>query len=143
MFVVDYIPIKSYNIIFETSNLDSEEFKKRYKTIISGLKTKGPFWYQFIWVFFFRWALYASTFVIFSTNPLAQIIFTSLTVVGMLGYLILVRPYNTLLSSILSITNELFLAVMIFSWSRFVNPKISPGQSKQIGMMFVGKLLLR
>jgi hypothetical protein len=48
MGLVVYIPVKAYNIIFRTENLSSEEFKKRYKTIISGLKITGPLSFQFI-----------------------------------------------------------------------------------------------
>jgi hypothetical protein len=48
MLLVIYIPVKAFNIIYRTENLTSQEFKKRYKTIISGLKTTGPLSFQFI-----------------------------------------------------------------------------------------------
>lgn len=42
MLTIMYIPIKSFDIIFRTHDLNSDEFKKRYKTIIAGMKTSSP-----------------------------------------------------------------------------------------------------
>jgi len=42
MFAVIYIPIKSFNIIYRTQDLNSFDFKKRYLTIIAGLKVSSP-----------------------------------------------------------------------------------------------------
>ena len=57
--VMVYIPIKAFNILFTTNNLNDPVFKKRYKTFIVDLKTNSPLQFQFISVFFFRRALYA------------------------------------------------------------------------------------
>jgi len=78
MAVVIYIPIKCFNIIYRTEDLNSLDFKKRYKTIIAGLKTNGPLKYQFICVFYFRRALYASIFVMLETKPSLEIISANL-----------------------------------------------------------------
>ena len=76
MLFVMYIPIKSFEIVYRTGNLNSEEFKKRYKTIIAGLKTSGPLCFQFISIFYFRRAVYASIFVLFESSPGFQLIST-------------------------------------------------------------------
>lgn len=138
MLAVMYIPIKSYDIIFKTENLNSEDFKKRYKTLISGLKTTSPLCYQFICVFFFRRAIYASLFVIFQNSPSFQITVGVVTTVSMFIYLVIVRPYDAYLSTILSIINEILLFIMILGSSKFLNPEMAPAQSKMIGTAFIG-----
>lgn len=133
MFATMYIPIKAYNIIFRTENLNSREFKRRYKTIISGLKTTGPLSFQFICVFFFRRAAYACLFVLFVSKPMVQIGFANMTTIGMLLYIVIVRPYDTFLSNFLGIVNEILLTVMLIGTGRFLDPIITPTQSSLIG----------
>lgn len=60
----------------------------------------------------------------------------------MVTYLILIRPYKSPLSKVLSITNELLLAGMVMGSFRFVNPVITPDQSKQIGLVLIIVLIL-
>jgi hypothetical protein len=138
MLATMYIPVKAYNIIFRTQDLNAEDFKKRYKTIISGLKTDGPLSYQFICVFFFRRALFATLFVIFQSNPTLQITFALFTTISMLLYLSIVRPYDTYLSNILGVTNEILLCFMLIGTSQFLDPIMTPDQSKMIGNAFIG-----
>jgi len=38
MISVVYIPMKSFNIIYKAPDLNSDEFKRRYKTLIADLK---------------------------------------------------------------------------------------------------------
>lgn len=142
MLAVLYIPIKAYNIIYRTADLNSEEFKKRYKTIISGLRTDNPLAYQFICVFFFRRAVYASIFVLFSSKPVYQIICANAITIAMMVYVVVVRPYNTFLSTILSILNEMLLVGMILITFRFLNPTISPALSKTIGTLLITIILV-
>ena len=130
--------MKSYNIVYRTEDLNSREFKKRYKTIISGLKTTGPLCYQFLCVYFFRRACYAALFVIFQTNPMIQIGSANITAILMLLYIIIVRPYDSILSTILSIINEILLVAMIMGTSRFLDPVITPSLSNTIGTAFIG-----
>ena len=47
LLVMFYIPTKAFNIVYECPNLDSFEFRKRYKILIAGLKTSDPLKYQF------------------------------------------------------------------------------------------------
>lgn len=131
--VMIYVPIISYNIIHKTPNLEDERFKQRFKTFVIDLKTSNPLWFQFIVVFFFRRAVYASTFVIISSIPIGQVCFLSLSVLGMAVYLVLVRPYKSSLSQILSLINEFLLTSMIAIWGRFINPVITPSTSSIIG----------
>ena len=138
MVSVIYIPIKSFNIIYKAPNLNSDEFQKRYQTIIAGLKTSGPLCYQFIWVFYFRRLVYASVFVLFQSVPTIQLAFANTITVVMLVYLLVVKPYDSLLSTILSIVNELMIISMITSTFRFIDSVISPNMSNFIGNMFVG-----
>ena len=138
MVSVIYIPIKCFNIIYRTQNLDSIDFQKRYKTIISGLKISGPLCYQFIWVFYFRRAVYASVFVIFQSKPSLQLAFANTITIVMLLYLLVVKPYDSLLSTILSVVNEVMIISMITSTFRFLNSVITPSMSNIIGNMFAG-----
>jgi hypothetical protein len=138
MFATMYIPVKAYNIIFRTQDLNAEDFKKRYKTIISGLKTNGPLSYQFICVFFFRRALFASLFVIFQSNPTIQIGFAIFITSSMLLYLAIIRPYDSYLSNILGVINEILLSLLLLGSSQFLDPIMTPDQSKMIGNAFVG-----
>ena len=141
MIWVIYAPIKCFNIIYRTQNLDSDEFKMRYKTIIAGLKTSGPLCYQFIWVFYFRRAVYASVFVIFQSNPTVQLASANTITIAMLVYLLIVKPYDSLLSTILSIVNEVMIILMISSTFRFLDSVISPIMSSIIGNIFVGIII--
>ena len=138
MFAVIYIPIKSFNIIYRTQDLNSFDFKKRYLTIIAGLKVSSPLWYQFICIFYFRRAVYASIFVLFQSQPVLQIIFADFVTASMLVYLIIIRPYNSLLSTLLSIVNEILVIWMITPTYRFLEEEITPNLSKMIGSIFVG-----
>jgi len=141
MVSVIYIPIKWFNIIYRTQNLDSTDFQKRYKTIISGLKTSGPLCYQFIWVFYFRRAIYACVFVIFHSKPSLQLAFANTITVAMLVYLLVVKPYDSLLSTALSVVNEMMIISIISSTFRFLNPVMTPSRSSIIGNMFVGVIV--
>lgn len=106
---VIYIPVKCYNTIYCTADLNNEEFQKRFKTFITDLKTTDPLCFQFITVFFFRRAIYASTFVLLGYYPLVQIIAANGCVAFMFLYLVIVRPYMSFLSTFLSILNEVLL----------------------------------
>lgn len=89
-------------------------------------------------MFYFRRALFASLFVIFSTSPTIQIASASVLSIGMTAYVVIVRPYESMLSTVLSIVNELLLILMILPTSRFLDPVISPSQSSMMGSAFVG-----
>ena len=132
-----YIPTNTFNIIYKTSDLNNPEFQKRYKTFIVDLKTSSPYWYQFITVFLFRRALYAWGFVIISGRPNVQIWFILFTVVGMIVYLALIRPYKFYLSILLSLVNEVLLLKMIAVCFRFTNPTITRNLSSQIGKILI------
>lgn len=138
MLTIIYIPIHSFNIVYKTQDLKSPDFQKRYETIIAGLKTSGPLWYQFICVFYFRRAVYSGIFVLFQDSPGFQIICANVVTIAMLLYLIIVKPYDSYLSIGLSIINEILLVWMITPTFRFLNPVITPALSKMMGNMFVG-----
>jgi len=111
--VIIYIPTKTFNIVYECPDLKAVEFKKRYKIIIAGLKIDNPLRYQFTCVFFFRRAVYASMFIVLASYPSVQIGFAFCSCLVMALYEIIVKPYSTRLSSILSIVNEVLLSIMI------------------------------
>ena len=127
-----YIPIISFSTIFKTSDLKNEQFQKRFKTFIIDLRTDNPFRFHFTTIFYFRRAIYACVFVVWAAFPTLQVITQSITVVFMTCYL-LIKPYKSALSSILSILNELMLLFMIGICWRFTNPIIQPDQSKILG----------
>ena len=106
------------------------------------MKLTSPFCFQFMCVFFFRRALYACAFVVISEMPSSQVIFLVLIVLAMTGYLLLIRPYVSPLSSILSVMNEILLLFMIIICFRFVDPVIAPEQSKAIGNILVYILII-
>jgi hypothetical protein len=56
----------------------------------------------------------------------------------MLLYLAIIRPYDSYLSNILGVTNEILLSIMLIGTSQFLDPIMSPDQSKMIGNAFVG-----
>ncbi|CAI2371721.1 unnamed protein product [Moneuplotes crassus] len=138
MFTVLYIPIKSFNIVYKAGDLNSEEFKKRYKTIIAGLKISGPLCFQFISLFYFRRGVYASIFVLFNSVPIFQIGSASVVMLSMALYIIIVRPYDSILSNFLSVINEFLVTSMIGGCYRFVEPAITPSLSSLIGNIFIG-----
>ena len=53
-------------------------------------------------------------------------------------YVILIRPYSSILSTCLVIINELLLIMLFVGTFRFIEPEISPDLSKTFGMIFVG-----
>ena len=107
-----YIPITAYNILQRTSQLNNPEFQKRYKTFIIDLRIDHPLQFQFITVFFFRRAIYACSFVLLTFMPEIQISFIITTIVGMMLYLIMIKPYKSLLSTILALINEVLFLIM-------------------------------
>ena len=111
--IMIYIPINAFNILLTTNDLTDPVFKKRYKTFIVDLKTNSPLQFQFISVFFFRRALFASVLVIFAFIPQTQIAILITIVTGMMIYMIIVMPYQSILSTILGILNEALLLIMI------------------------------
>ena len=74
--------------------------------------------------------------------PKIQIGFLMATVLGMLLYLLLFRPYQSYLSIILSVINEVLLLSMIIICSRFTNPNITPNSSKVIGRVLMAILII-
>ena len=107
-----YVPIIAYNILQRTPELSNLEFQKRYRTFIIDLRIGHPLQFQFITVFLFRRAIYACSFVFLAFMPEIQISFIISTVIGMMLYLIIVRPYKSLLSKILVLINEILLLAM-------------------------------
>ena len=66
-----------------------------------------------------------------------QVGFLILTVLGMMIYLALIRPYKSYLSILLSLVNEVLLLSMIVICVRFTNPTITPDLSSQIGEVLI------
>ena len=85
------------------------------------------------------WTL--SNTVLLSFYPLAQIIGGSLAIIMMFLYILIIKPYASFLSMFLSVANELLLFPMIVISGRFVNPTISPGDSKIIGLAMMSILI--
>lgn len=139
--VLIYIPIKSYNIIFQTQNLKSMEFQNRYRIIIMDMRTDNPLRFQFITVFFFRRVIYASIFMFLASRQLLQIGAGLIIVVAMGGYLIIVHPYESPLSSFLSIVNELLLLCLVVIPSRFLDPIITPSDMKMFGNILISLII--
>ena len=139
--LVGYIPVKVFETIFKTYDLNSSDFQIRYKTIIVDLRTDDPLRYQFTSVFLFRRVLYAGVFVLLSFYPLAQIIGGSLAIIMMFLYILIIKPYASFLSMFLSVANELLLFPMIVISGRFVNPTISPDDSQIIGLTMMSILI--
>ena len=137
LLVMFYIPTKTFNIVYECPNLDSFEFRKRYKTLIAGLKTSDPLKYQFTWVFFFRRAIFAALLIVLASYPSVQVSFALVTWLGMIVYGVIVKPYSSRLSSILLIVNEWISTTIIGIWMRFLRKRITPGHRRMIGATLV------
>ena len=135
------MPVLSYNIIFRTSDLEDEHFQDRYKTIINDMRTDNPLRFQFICVFYFRRAVYASVFVFLSAFPLVQVTASIGTVIGMLAYLIIIRPYQSTLSKFLSITNDVLLLACLLLTLRFLDVVISPSVRLAFGQILITMIL--
>ena len=135
--VMVYIPINAFNILYTTNDLSDPVFKKRYKTFIVDLKTNSPLRFQFISVFFFRRALYAWVLVIVAFIPKTQIALLITIVAGMMVYLIIVMPYESILSTILGILNEALLLIMVSIWTRFTDNKVDRKTSSEYGRCLV------
>ena len=60
----------------------------------------------------------------------------------MLAYMVFFRPYESKLSTILSIINEVLLLVCLFVTARFVNPRIKYKTSKIYGNLLISIILL-
>lgn len=136
-----YIPILSFTTVAKTSNLQNPAFIQRFKTFIVDLRTTNPLCFHFMTVFFFRRAVFACCFVLVSSWVKFQIISVTFTVLGMMVYLALVRPYKSTLSVILSLTNEILLLVLVGTCFRFIDPVITPRQSKMIGTIQVALVI--
>jgi hypothetical protein len=70
-------------------------------------------------------------------RPGFQIILANFITIFMAIYIIVIRPYDSILSSILSIINEFLLVVMIVGTTRFIDPVITPNESNMIGRAFI------
>ena len=126
----------------ETGDLSNDEFQKRYKTIIIDLRTDSPLRFHFMTVFFFRRAIYASIFVLLSWSPELQLVGGSFSVIAMLVYIVIVKPYASFLSMFLSIVNELLLIPMMLIPVRFLNPVISPEFSSTLGTLMMSIIII-
>jgi len=76
--------------------------------------------------------------VLFQSKPTLQLVFAVIITVSMFVYLLVVRPYDSLLSTILSIVNEVMIISMLSFIFRFLNPVITPRMSRIIGNIFIG-----
>ena len=137
LLVMFYIPTKAFNIVYEWPNLDSFEFRKRYKTLIAGLKTSDPLKYQFTWVFLFRRAIFAALLIVLASYPSVQVSFALVTWLGVMVYGVIVKPYWSRLSSILLIVNEWIFTTIVGIWMRFLRKKITPDYRRMIGTTLV------
>ena len=63
------------------------------------------------------------------------------TVVGMASYIIIVKPYASSLSSVLSVTNEFLLLATVAIPGRFLEPVISPQNSRVYGSALVALVI--
>ena len=111
--VMLYVPVIAFSIIYKTPDLRDQNFQKRYKLFIIDLKLSNPFCFQFIVVFLFRRALFSSALVIISQLPILQLSFIMVTVIAMILYLVVVRPYKSALTLLLSLINEILLLCML------------------------------
>jgi len=133
-----YIPVKTFNIISKTWDLKDSDFQQRYRIIIMDLRTDSPLRFQFTSVFFFRRAIYASAFILAVNNSFVQIGITLSTVLAMATYLLIVIPYKTVLSSFLSVVNEFLLMCTVAIPGRFLEPIVTPSDSKAFGNTLIG-----
>ena len=74
--------------------------------------------------------------------PSTQVLYLSVVTLSMSAYLVVVRPYKSVLSSVLSLLNEFMLLSMIVTTFRFLDPIIAPSQSKMIGNALVGMVIM-
>ena len=140
--IMMYIPIISFTTIQSASNLNDPAFQKRLKTFIIDLRTTNPLCFHFATIFFFRRAIYACAFVVLANVPSTQVLYLSVVTLSMSAYLVVVRPYKSVLSSVLSLLNEFMLLSMIVTTFRFLDPIIAPSQSKMIGNALVGMVIM-
>ena len=138
---VGYLPVKFFNIVFKTANLRDKNFQKRYKTIIYDLRTDNPLRFQFMSVFLFRRILYTMPFVFIAFSPIAQVVSVIVVVTCMLVYLAVIRPYESKLSTILSITNEILLLLLLCTATKSLNPNTSHKLSKVFGNVLISIIL--
>ena len=102
------------------------------------LNTNSPLRYQFMTLFLFRRAVYASIFMFAVNTPFIQVGTALITVVAMAFYLLIVRPYQSVLSQFLSIFNELMLLCTVGIPGRFLEPVISPDDTRAFGNALIG-----
>ena len=131
-----------FNTIFKTTNLKDEEFQERYKIIINDLRTDSPFRYQYITVFYFRRAIYAGAFVLLEAWPILQVTVVNLSAFLMLLYLVIFKPYESTLSRILSVINEVLLFTLLMFTIKFINPKVKPKESNIYGNFMIAFVLI-
>jgi len=139
--LVVYIPVKSYNVIFKTQNLKGQEFQKRYRTLIMDIRIDNPLRYQFITVFLFRRVLYAGVFLFFTNFHYIQVSSSCLIVIAMEAYLLIIKPYGSILSRFLSTTNEFLLLASVAIPGRFLEPIITPSSSKVFGNLLISIII--
>ena len=135
------MPSLTFNIIFRTANLEDENFQDRYKTIINDMRLDNPLRFQFICVYLFRRAVYAGIFVFFVNSPIVQVVSAIWTVIAMLLYLIIIRPYQSSLSKILSLVNDLLLLLCLLITIRFLDPIITPKSRVVFGQILITIIL--
>ena len=126
----------------------ARHLNKRYATLIVDLRTDSPMQFQFTFVFFFRRILYASIFIILSGQPFnenyvptIQVALLIFIVWWMLSYLIIIRPYESLLSRILCLYNELMLLVVVWLPMRFIKLQITQKESSQFGTAMIAIII--
>ena len=122
--------------------MKDEEFQERYKIIINDLRTDSPFRYQYITVFYFRRAIYAGAFVLLEAWPILQVSVVNLSAFLMLLYLVIFKPYESILSRILSVINEVLLFTLLMFTIKFINPKVKPKESNIYGNFMIAFVLI-
>lgn len=105
------------------------------------MRLDSPLRFQFITVFFFRRVVYASVFMLAANLQNIQIGVAVATVVGMASYIIIVKPYASGLSSVLSVINEFLLLATVAIPGRFLEPVISPQNSRVYGSALVALII--
>jgi hypothetical protein len=105
------------------------------------LRTDNPLRFQFITVFFFRRVLYASTFILLSRWQFFQISYAVFTVFFMVSYLLIIKPYKSVLSSVLSVFNEFMLFLTVAIPGRFLEPFITPIESRIFGNLLISIII--
>ena len=118
------------------------EFDLRYKTIIADIQISKPTGYQVMSLFYFRRCVYTAIIILLSRTPLSCLILVIIMGLVSFFYVIIFRPYETILSKINSTQNELYFVASVIVISTLLFVTLGRKELVIFGYVLIGIVIM-